>query len=115
MCNQFNEITSMPACQICQKFFRDSLMPLHKYRQNAPFAATTAIVNGASLSLTSIGQFMPGCAQVKNKINSVGQERVTEDRHRSCGSGSWHACREQQKPVLRIFLPVQSDAQNAEE
>lgn len=58
----------MPAHQVCQKFFRDSLLPLHKYRQNALLDATTAIVNGASLSLTSIGRFMPGSAQVKNKI-----------------------------------------------
>ncbi|ECG8634838.1 type VI secretion system baseplate subunit TssG, partial [Salmonella enterica subsp. arizonae] len=35
MCNQFNEITSMPAHQVCQNFFRDALAPLHKYRQNA--------------------------------------------------------------------------------
>jgi hypothetical protein len=58
----------MPAYQVCQKFFRDSLLPFHKYRQNALLDATTAIVNGASLSLTSIGRFMPGGAQVKNKI-----------------------------------------------
>ena len=61
----------MPAYQVCQKFFRDSLMPLHKYRQNALLDATTAIVNGASLSLTSIGRYLPGCSQVKNKIKRV--------------------------------------------
>lgn len=61
----------MPAYQVCQKFFRDSLMPLHKYRQNALLDATTAIVNGASLSLTNIGRYMPGGAQVKNKIKRV--------------------------------------------
>ncbi|MGJ0480211.1 IS4 family transposase [Pantoea agglomerans] len=58
----------MPAHQVCQKFFRDSLLPFHKYRQNALLDATTALINGASLSLTSIGRFMPGGAQVKNKI-----------------------------------------------
>lgn len=62
----------MPAYQVGQKFFRDSLMPLHKYWQNALLDATTAIVNGASFSLTSIGRYMPGGAQVKNKIKRYG-------------------------------------------
>lgn len=46
-------------------------MSLHKYRKNALVDATTALVNGASLSLTSIGRYMPGGAQVKNKIKRV--------------------------------------------
>lgn len=58
----------MLAHQVCQKCSRDSLLPLHKYRQNARLDATAAIFKGASLSLTSIGRFMPGGAQVKNKI-----------------------------------------------
>ncbi|EBP3214995.1 type VI secretion system baseplate subunit TssG, partial [Salmonella enterica subsp. arizonae] len=35
MCNQFNEITSMSARQVCQNFFCGALAPFHKYRQNA--------------------------------------------------------------------------------
>ncbi len=56
----------MPARQVCQKFFREALAPFHKYRQNALLDATVALINGASLTLTSIGRFLPGQAQVKN-------------------------------------------------
>lgn len=45
--------------------------PFHKYRQNALIDATVALMNGASLTLTSIGHFLPGKAQVKNKIKRV--------------------------------------------
>ena len=44
------------------------LLLLHKYRQNALPDATTALINGATLSLTSIGRYMSGGAQLKNKI-----------------------------------------------
>ena len=33
--------------------------------------ATVGLINGASLTLTSIGRFLPGQAQVKNKIKCV--------------------------------------------
>lgn len=33
--NKFNEINSMPARTLCQKFFRGALNPFHQYRQNA--------------------------------------------------------------------------------
>lgn len=61
----------MPACRVCQNFFRDALAPFHKYRQNALLDATLALINGASLTLTSIGRYLPGAAQVKNKIKRV--------------------------------------------
>ncbi|HEY3985557.1 IS4 family transposase [Cedecea sp.] len=61
----------MPARQVCQNFFRDTLAPFHKYRQNALLDATIALINGASLTLTSIGRYLPGAAQVKNKIKRV--------------------------------------------
>ncbi len=43
----------MPAYQVCQNFFQDALAPFHKYRQNALLDATVALINGASLTLTS--------------------------------------------------------------
>jgi hypothetical protein len=58
----------MPVRTLCQKFFRDALAPFHQYRQNALIDATAALTRGASLTLTSIGRYMPGVAQVKNKI-----------------------------------------------
>lgn len=61
----------MPARKVCQNFFQNALAPFHKYRQNALLDATTALINGASLTLTSIGRFLPGRAQVKNKIKRV--------------------------------------------
>lgn len=61
----------MPARKVCQNFFRNALTPFHKYRQSALIDATVALINGASLTLTSIGRFLPGPAQVKNKIKRV--------------------------------------------
>lgn len=61
----------MPARQVCQKFFRGALAPFHQYRQNALLDATTALTRGASLTLTSIGRYLPGSAQVKHKIKRV--------------------------------------------
>ncbi|MBN3184309.1 IS4/IS5 family transposase, partial [Pectobacterium brasiliense] len=61
----------MPAYQVCQKFFRDALAPFHKYRQNALLDATVALTRGASLTLTSIGRYLPGTAQVKHKIKRI--------------------------------------------
>jgi len=58
----------MSARQVCQNFFCDALAPFHKYRQNALLDAIIAFINGASLTLTSIGRYLPGTAQVKNKI-----------------------------------------------
>ncbi|KTL62663.1 IS4 family transposase [Photorhabdus laumondii subsp. laumondii] len=61
----------MPARKVCYNFFKDALAPFHKYRQNTLIDATMALINGASLTLTSIGRFLPGQAQVKNKIKRV--------------------------------------------
>ncbi|ECO6859264.1 IS4 family transposase [Salmonella enterica] len=61
----------MSARQVCQNFFCGALAPFHKYRQNALLDATIALINGASLTLTSIGRYLPGTAQVKNKIKRV--------------------------------------------
>lgn len=72
----------MPARQVCQNFFRDALAPFHKYRQNALLDATVALINGASLTLTSIGRYLPGTAQVKNKIKRVDRLLGNESLHR---------------------------------
>jgi hypothetical protein len=72
----------MPARQVCQNFFRDALAPFHKYRQNALLDATIALINGASLTLTSIGRYLPGTAQVKNKIKRVDRLLGNESLHR---------------------------------
>jgi hypothetical protein len=72
----------MPARQVCQNFFRDSLAPFHKYRQNALLDATMALINGASLTLTSIGRYLPGAAQVKNKIKRIDRLLGNESLHR---------------------------------
>ena len=73
----------MPAHKVCQNFFRSALAPFHKYRQNGLIDATVALINGASLTLTSIGRFLPGQAQVKNKIKRVdrllGNEALQKD------------------------------------
>ncbi len=61
----------MPARKVCQNFFQKALAPFHKCRQSALIDATVALINGASLTLTSIGRFLPGSAQVKNKIKRV--------------------------------------------
>lgn len=72
----------MPARQVCQNFFRDALAPFHKYRQNALLDATIALINGASLTLTSIGRYLPGTAQVKNKIKRVDRLLGNASLHR---------------------------------
>lgn len=61
----------MFARQVCQNFFCGALAPFHKYRQNALLDSTIALINGASLTLTSIERYLPGTAQVKNKIKRV--------------------------------------------
>jgi len=71
----------MPAHQVCQKFFRDALAPFHKYRQNDLPDATIALINGASLALTCIGRYLPGTAQVKNKIKRVYRLPGNESPH----------------------------------
>ena len=43
----------MSARKGCKNFFRNSLVPFHKYRQNVLIDATTPLINGASLTLTS--------------------------------------------------------------
>lgn len=61
----------MPVRLLCQNFFRDALNPFHQYRRTALLDATAALSRGASLTLTSIGRYLPGNAQVKNKIKRV--------------------------------------------
>ncbi|EPL6032230.1 IS4 family transposase [Klebsiella pneumoniae] len=61
----------MPARSLCQKFFKNILEPLHLYRQKSLIDATSAVINGASLTLTSIGRHLTGTASVKNKIKRV--------------------------------------------
>lgn len=61
----------MPACSLCRKFLKNILEPLHLYRQNSLIDATSAVINGSSLTLTSIGRHLTGTASVKNKIKRV--------------------------------------------
>lgn len=68
--------------KICQNFFQNAFAPFHQYRQNALLDATVALINGASLTLTSIGRFLPGRAQVKNKIKRVDRLMGNESLHR---------------------------------
>lgn len=56
--------------KVCQNFFQNALAPFHKYRQSALMDATVALINGASLTLTSIGRFLPGQARLKTKLNA---------------------------------------------
>lgn len=71
----------MPVRQVCQKFFRGALAPFHQYHQNALLDATTVLTRGASLTLTSIGRYLPGSAQVKNKIKRVDRLLGNAERH----------------------------------
>jgi hypothetical protein len=61
----------MPVRKVCQSFFKDALSSFHQYRQNALTDATAAITSGATLTLSSIGRFLPGPGQVKNKIKRI--------------------------------------------
>lgn len=61
----------MPARSLRRKFLKNILEPLHLYRQKALIDATSAVINGASLTLTSIGRHLTGIASVKNKIKRV--------------------------------------------
>ncbi len=63
----------MPARVLCQKFFKNVLKPLHLYCQKSLIDATSAVINGASLTLTSIGRHLTGTASVKNKIKRADQ------------------------------------------
>lgn len=72
----------MPVHQVCQNFFHDALAPFHKYRQNSLLDATIALINGASLTLTSIGRYLPGSAQVKNKIKRIDRLLGNKSLHR---------------------------------
>lgn len=72
----------MPVRKVCQNFFRDALAPFHQYRQNALMDGTVALINGASLTLTSIGRFLLGSAQFKNKIKRVVRLMGNESLHR---------------------------------
>lgn len=77
--NNFKEITTMPARSLCQNFLNNILAPLHLYRQKSLIDATNAVINGASLTLTSIGRHLIGTASVKNKIKRV--DRLLGNRH----------------------------------
>lgn len=74
----------MPVRRVCQTFFRDVLASTHQYRQSALIDATTALIKGASLTLTSmgLGRHLPGPAQVKNKIKRVDRLLGNPSLHR---------------------------------
>lgn len=61
----------MPARKVCQNFFRNSLAPFHKYRQNGLIDATTTLINGTSLTRRCVGRYLSGTTLVKNKMKRV--------------------------------------------
>ena len=69
----------MSARSLGRNFFKNILEPLHLYRQKALIEATSAVINGASLTLTSIGRHLTGTASVKNKIKRV--DRLLGNTH----------------------------------
>ena len=69
----------MSARSLCRNFFKNILEPLHLYRQKALIEATSAVINGASLTLTSIVRHLTGTASVKNKIKRV--DRLLGNTH----------------------------------
>lgn len=113
----------MPVRQVCQNFFRDSLAPFHKYRQNALLDATMALINGASLTLTSIGRYLPGAAQVKNKIKRIDRLLGNESLHRdiplifkniiSMLTRQLSLCVIAVNPQARVFIVTDAGFQNA--
>ena len=72
----------MPDRSLCQKFFRDAFAPFYQYRQRAILDATAAISRGASLTLSSIGRYLPGNARVKNKIKRIDRLLGNDALHR---------------------------------
>lgn len=48
----------MPARSLCQKFLKNILATLHFYHQKSLIDATNAVINGASLTLSSIGRHL---------------------------------------------------------
>lgn len=63
------------------EFFPRCLSSVSQNRQNALLDATLALINGASLTLTSLGRYLPGAAQVKNKIKRVDRLLGNESLH----------------------------------
>lgn len=61
----------MPVAQVCQKFLQKSLSHLPAYRRDALISTSMTLVRGASLTLTSMGRYLPGSAKVKHKIKRV--------------------------------------------
>ncbi|WP_061064363.1 hypothetical protein [Providencia stuartii] len=55
----------MSVREVCHNFLK------MLYRQNALTDATIALINGASLTLTSVGCFLSGDAHVKHKIKCI--------------------------------------------
>lgn len=63
------------------EFFPRCLSSVSQIPQNALLDATLALINGASLTLTSLGRYLPGAAQVKNKIKRVDRLLGNESLH----------------------------------
>lgn len=61
----------MPALQLCHKFYDDTLSSLHSYRREGLIDATSAVINGASLNISSIAQHLPGRSTGKHKVKRV--------------------------------------------
>jgi hypothetical protein len=76
----------MPARLLCQRFFKNVLAPLHCYRQKALIDATSAVISGASLALTSIGRHLSGNSSVKHKIKRMDRLLGNEHLHKELNS-----------------------------
>lgn len=57
--------------EVSQKFFNNALTSIHAKRANCLFETSWALLNNASLTVSSLGQNKNGSAHVKHKIKSV--------------------------------------------
>lgn len=96
----------MPARLLCQSFFQDALAPLHLYRQKALTDAVSAVINGASLSLTSIGRHLPGQACVKHKIKRIDRLLGNTHLHDEVSVVFTQITRRLVKNMSRVFILV---------
>ncbi|EJA0166498.1 IS4 family transposase [Salmonella enterica] len=96
----------MPVRQLCQRFFSDILSPLHFYRRKALLDATSAVISGASLTLTSIGRHLPGMASVKHKIKRADRLLGNVHLHGECSTLFQRTTRYLTRNMPHVFILV---------
>lgn len=96
----------MPVRPLCQKFFSEILSPLHLYRRRALLDATSAVISGASLSLTSIGRYLPGTACVKHKIKRMDRLLGNTRLHGECSAVFQRLTRRLTQHMPQVFILV---------